>query len=123
MKRADLFVLSSAWEGLPNVLIQAMACGTPNVVTDVGDSALVVGDTGWVVPPSDSAALAEAIEQAMEARRDPNRWENLRSAARTRIVERFDLAAMVEGYRRVWRLVVRSKGHQPKRGSSAERAP
>jgi glycosyltransferase involved in cell wall biosynthesis len=111
MSALDIHVLSSAYgEGFPNAVAEAMASSTPNVVTAVGDSAMVVGDTGWVVPPSNSAALAEAIERAMEARRDPRRWETLRSAARARIVEKFDLAAMVEGYRRVWRLVVDAKG-------------
>jgi glycosyltransferase involved in cell wall biosynthesis len=61
----DLAVSSSLTEGLPNVIAEAMATGVPCVVTDVGDSAYVVGDLGWVCPPGDSAALAAAILKAL----------------------------------------------------------
>lgn len=62
MAAADVAVLSSAWgEGFPNVVGEAMACGTPCVVTDVGDSRWVVGECGLVVPPRDKGALSKAI--------------------------------------------------------------
>ena len=60
LKAADAFVLSSAWEGMPNTLMEAMASGLPVVATDVGDVRELVeeGGSGFVVPPGDPQALA-----------------------------------------------------------------
>ena len=69
MSRAAVFVLSSAWEGLPTVLIEAMACGTPVVATDCrsGPADILVGGRfGELVPVADPAALAAAILRTLE---------------------------------------------------------
>jgi glycosyltransferase involved in cell wall biosynthesis len=62
----DIACSSSAFgEGTPNAIAEAMACGVPCVVTDVGDSAFLVGDTGVVVPPHNVAALAEGLSKSI----------------------------------------------------------
>lgn len=103
MNGFDLFVLSSVSEAFPNVLNEAMACGTPCITTDVGDAAVIVGDTGWVVPPKDPQALAKAMLEAMEEKQNnPQAWQARKQACRERIVNNFSIEKMVEGYHRVW---------------------
>jgi glycosyltransferase involved in cell wall biosynthesis len=63
----DICISSSAYgEGVSNAIGEAMACGVPCVVTNVGDSAWVVGDTGEVVPPKDPVALNNAITRLLD---------------------------------------------------------
>ena len=65
----DVSVLPSAFgEALPNVVAESMACGTPCIVTDVGDSGYLVGNTGWVVPPRSPRNLAECIAALWQKR-------------------------------------------------------
>lgn len=87
----DIACSPSVAEGFSNSIAEAMACGVPCVVTDVGDSASIVGDTGTIVAPSDPDALAAAL-LAEIARVDPRR----RAAARARIVENYSVSVMVE---------------------------
>lgn len=99
----DLHVLSSRSEAFPNVVAETMLSGTPNVVTDVGDSAKMVGGTGWVVPPQDPQRMAEAIAKAYFEWRDrPDPWQRRRAEARAQIADRFTFDRMVEPYRQLW---------------------
>ncbi len=104
MNGFDLFVLSSAFgEAFPNVLNEAMACGTPCVTTDVGDAGVIVGDIGWIVEPRNPQQLAIAIENAIhEFKSETPAWLARKAAARNRIVENFSIEKMMEGYHGVW---------------------
>jgi glycosyltransferase involved in cell wall biosynthesis len=92
----DLACSSSSAEGLSNTIIEAMACGVPCVVTNVGDSALVVGDMGKVVPPKKPGAFAEACEQLLQVA--PKERLELSRRTRKRIEERFSLPSIVARY-------------------------
>lgn len=83
-------VLSSRAEGLPNVLLEGMACGVPCACTDAGDSAFAVGGTGMVSPVGDAAALARnTLTLLDEARLRPEAWAQRQEAARQRAVTEF----------------------------------
>jgi glycosyltransferase involved in cell wall biosynthesis len=98
MARAAAFALSSAWEGLPSVLIQAMACGCPVVSTDCpsGPSEILEGGVhGPLVPVGDADALASAILRLLDAPPDRNGLRRRAEAFSVeRVAERY-LAAML----------------------------
>lgn len=98
----DVLALSSAYgEAFPMVVGQAMACETVCAVTDVGDSADLVGDTGAVVPPRDAGALARALSELLSA--PPDERAASGKAARLRIEERFSIASVTARYEELWR--------------------
>ena len=92
---------SSSGEGFPNVIGEAMSCGVPCVVTDVGDSATVIGDTGVSVPPRDPQALAAGMARLIEL--GPEKRAELGSRARARAIEAFSLDAVVRRYETLYR--------------------
>ena len=100
----DIATLSSVGEGFPNVLGEAMACGVPCVATDVGDSAEVIGDTGYVVPPRDAGALARAWDELLAAGRAAREALGLR--ARQRIEERFSIQRIARLYEETYAAIV-----------------
>ena len=101
MNEIDLLVQSSSYgEGFPNVIAEAMACGTPCVVTNVGDAAFIVGKTGWIVPPKNPKRLALAIEKALLLANKNSFKKNNKS--RLRIKKNFDIKKMLNQYRIVW---------------------
>jgi glycosyltransferase involved in cell wall biosynthesis len=103
MNALDIHVMSSFSEGFPNVLAEAMACGTPCISTDVGDAAQIVGASGRIVPPRDPAALADAVRHMLAERRGPG-WSARQAAARRHILENFSMERMLASYHEAWAL-------------------
>lgn len=96
MATLDVLASSSYGEAFPNVLGEAMACGVPCAVTDVGDSAYIVGDTGRVVASGDMHGLAAALEELL-ALPLPEKAA-LSERARARVAEHFEIGAIVRRY-------------------------
>ena len=89
----DIVCSSSAFgEGFPNVVGEAMACGVLCVVTDVGDSAMLVGDETFVVPPRDPVRLASRIDHLLSV--STTERNEIRARLRRRVVEQFSVARL-----------------------------
>lgn len=96
----DIATLSSYAEGSPNVVGEAMACEVPCVVTNVGDAATIVGDTGRVVPPRSPQALVAAWQEVVELGAQGRRILGRR--ARSRIEVKFALNQIVRQYEELY---------------------
>jgi glycosyltransferase involved in cell wall biosynthesis len=95
LRSLAVFVLPSAWEAFPISIVEAMACGVPQVVTDVGGSSEAVADgqTGLLCPPNDPSVLAQRVAELLG---DPARRERMSAASRARHRERFTLERMLD---------------------------
>jgi glycosyltransferase involved in cell wall biosynthesis len=104
----DLTALLSHREGTPNVVLEAMACGVPAIVTDIADNALIVqhGETGFVVP-RDGHELAAA--HATKLLRDSALRESMGAAARTRACEQFSLRVAASRLESIYTRSVKNK--------------
>ncbi|MGL4860552.1 MAG: glycosyltransferase family 4 protein [Enterobacteriaceae bacterium] len=96
----DIAVCSSYGEGFPNVIGEAMACGVPCVVTNVGDCAEIVGDTGWVVMSGDMVSLADRVAEALSLSTDE--INQMGQRARARITTCYALKNIIEQYEQLY---------------------
>lgn len=101
LARMDLLALSSRWEGMPNVALEAMACRKPVVATDAGGTREVVADeeTGLLVPRGDPAALAGQILRLLG---DPDLRDRLGQAGRRRVEQDFTFDKLVAANERLY---------------------
>jgi glycosyltransferase involved in cell wall biosynthesis len=102
MAAADLFVLSSRWEGCPMVVLEAMALGRPIVATAVGGvpELLVDGESGRLVPPESPEALSQAIQEILV---DPDGLLDMGSRARQRLLACFQVERSARQMLQVYR--------------------
>jgi glycosyltransferase involved in cell wall biosynthesis len=103
----DIATLTSFGEAFPNVVGEAMSCAVPCVVTDVGDTARIVGETGTVVPSRNPDALASAWRTMLEMGREGRRPMGI--AARQRIKECFDIAEITGRYEHLFEELAHSR--------------
>lgn len=96
MAALDVLASPSHGEAFPNVLGEAMACGVPCVVTDVGDSADIVGDTGRVVMAADMADLARQLLAVLQMPAEPR--QALGARARVRVQDCYELGEVTRRY-------------------------
>lgn len=113
----DLFALSSRYEGMPYVYLEAMSCGLPIVSTNVGGSELAIehGRNGLVVPRADVDALCEAIDSLLS---DDERRAGMGVASRERS-SRYSLQAMLLGTKRVYEASVMARSKRSPTHSEA----
>lgn len=105
LRDASLFWLTSRWEGMPNVVLEALASGVPVIATDVGGTRQLIGDEvgGFVVPEGDAGAV---VAHSRELLSDPERLRSFQQAARARAQE-FSVPRMIDGLCRVYDEVLR----------------
>ncbi|MCA9492962.1 MAG: glycosyltransferase [Myxococcales bacterium] len=109
MRTADAYVMSSAWEGLPIVLLEASASGLPIVATDVGGNhQLVQHDrTGWLVPAKDPSALAEAMTRMATA--PPAQRAAMGAAARAHVEDGYSITAVAREWEEIYLQLLQQK--------------
>jgi glycosyltransferase involved in cell wall biosynthesis len=110
MGAADGYVMSSAWEGMPMVLLEAAAAALPIVTTDVGGNGQLVQhqENGFLIPPGSPEDLANAMLRLMRLPEPERRAMGARG--RELIRSRFSLSQTVEQWEEVYRDVLSRKG-------------
>jgi len=104
LNAADVFVLSSDYEGNPLAVLEAMTAGKPMISTAVGGvPELVEGGCGLLVPPRDAQALSRAMSHLLE---NPDARKSMGEMSARRAVERFDVRAMTEAYEDLYRWLI-----------------
>lgn len=107
MAALDALASSSHGEAFPNVLGEAMACGVPCVVTDVGDSAEIVGPTGRVVAAGDMPGLAKGLLELLQL--PAKERESLGIQARARVAAQYEIRHVIRMYQSFYEQLVASR--------------
>jgi glycosyltransferase involved in cell wall biosynthesis len=105
MNGFDLLANTSTSEGFPNVVGEAMSCGLPCVVTDVGDSGIIVGQTGALIPPGDAETLAKTWQDFADMKDAV--LSRMKASARQRILDMYDISVVARRYQELFENVAR----------------
>jgi glycosyltransferase involved in cell wall biosynthesis len=121
MSAADGYVMSSAWEGLPMVLLEAASSCLPVVATDVGGNKEVVldGESGFLVPSRNSDALANTMVRLMELS-VPER-KTMGARGRAYVCEHYGLARIVDTWETIYRELLTGAGREKSPGAGGQR--
>ena len=113
---ADLFVLPSLWEGMPNVLLEAMAAGVPVVATQVAGSSEIIDSQkcGVLVPPCHERILAQAILGLLS---NPSRARQLGAAGQQHVLQHFTVEQMTAAYEELYVALIKQKEMMRARGA------
>jgi len=105
--RAHVFVLPSAYEGVPNVVLEAMACGVPVIATRVGGVPDIIQHrrNGLIIPPCDIEALCAGIQELLG---DKTLCQEFSVRARETAVEHFSLSAVADQYAELYKTLLRT---------------
>ena len=114
LKGCDLFVLTSLFEGMPNVVMEAMAMQKPVIATDVNGARELMGattestecETGLIIPPKDPQAIADAVEKIID---NPETLAAFGKAGHDRVSSQFTMQAMVDNLERHLQQKLREK--------------
>lgn len=100
----DFLILPSLYgEAFPNVLIEAMSVGTPCIATDVGDSARIIGNNGWIVKPKSPSDLSNVINFAINLKiNNIMEYNAISEQCINRTKEKFSIESMIYKYKSVW---------------------
>lgn len=120
MNAADAYVMSSSWEGMPNVLLEASASGLPIVATDVGGNGEIVldGETGFLVPLKDPDQLAQAMLRLMSLPQEERK--HMGEKARRNVEDNFALEKIVDRWEKLYYELL-SRKLSPNRESEDEK--
>ena len=121
LNRASIYVMSSITEGFPKALVEAMACATPVITTDVGSCAEIVGNAGLVVKAGDPAALADAINRLIKNSELRTRLGQLGALRAMDFSWKVSTDVVLRAYRAMMNIGIQDNRTQPQRpGQSTE---
>ena len=100
----DFHILLSFSESFPNVIAETMSMGIPNISSDVGHAAKIIGNNGWLIDNDNDNKLYNAINETINLFDNKNKFNALRLECRNHISQNFHLNTMIDNYNEVWSL-------------------